>query len=115
QWGGAEYAINPPAPGMLARHYATSVPLFLDPADLPFAQVGWIGMGQPSDPSRFHSVESLSDQGDLREAAANLFGALRRLDEKGLEAIWAQTVPDTGIGQAINDRLQRASQRTRSF
>lgn len=111
QQGSAEYALKPPAPGMLARHYATSIPLFLDPPDLPSERVGWIGMGHPPDSSRFHSVESLSESGDLREAAANLFGALRRLDEQGLEAIWAQTVPDTGIGQAINDRLRRASHR----
>lgn len=115
QPGGAEHAINPPAPGMLARHYATSIPLFLDPTDLPFQRIGWIGMGHPSVPSRYHAVESLSEQGDLGEAAANLFRALHRLDEQGLEAIWAQTVPDTGIGLAINDRLRRASQRTLSF
>lgn len=109
--GGAEWALKPPAPGMLERHYATHIPLFLDPQDLPFERVGWIGMGLPADSSRFQWVESLSGRGDLREAAANLFAALRRLDAEDLEAIWAQTVPEIGMGQAINDRLRRASQR----
>lgn len=115
QWGNAEYAINPPAPGMLARHYATAIPLYLDPVELPHGRVGWIGMGRPQNPSWFTSVESLSENGDLREAAANLFGAMRRLDGNGLEAIWAETVPDIGIGQAVNDRLTRASRRTHSL
>lgn len=57
-------------------------------------------------------VESISPTGDLREAAANLFGALRRLDGWGLDAIWAASVPDAGLGRAINDRLRRASQRS---
>jgi hypothetical protein len=37
-----------------------------------------------------------------------LFGALRRL-EKSASVILAQKVPNTGLGAAINDRLQRAS------
>ncbi len=58
-------------------------------------------------------VFSLSDRGDLIEAASRLFAGLRMLDEHaptlGLTGIAAMPVPDHGIGRAINDRLRRAS------
>ncbi|NIP90604.1 MAG: translation factor Sua5, partial [Gammaproteobacteria bacterium] len=48
--------------------------------------------------------------GDLQEAAANLFGALRALDACGAETIAVMTIPDEGLGEAINDRLRRGAQ-----
>ena len=56
-------------------------------------------------------MEVLSATGDLREAAANLFAALHRLDAMGLDAIVAGTLPDEGLGLALNDRLRRAAHR----
>ena len=52
---------------------------------------------------------NLSDRGDLTEAAANLFGHLHRLDALGATHIAVAPIPDTGLGRAINDRLQRAA------
>jgi L-threonylcarbamoyladenylate synthase len=60
-------------------------------------------------PERFAAVEILSQSGDFREAAANLFGALRRLDLLGLDRIVAEPVPEVGLGTAIMDRLRRCS------
>jgi L-threonylcarbamoyladenylate synthase len=57
----------------------------------------------------FAAVEVLSRDGDLREAAIHLFAALHRLDALGLDSIVADTVPETGLGLAIMDRLRRAS------
>ena len=57
-------------------------------------------------------MEVLSPGGDLREAAANLFAAIRRLDALNLEMILAETVPEVGLGRAIMDRLRRASKRS---
>jgi L-threonylcarbamoyladenylate synthase len=51
----------------------------------------------------------LSETGDLTEAAAKLFDTLHELDHAGMSAIHAQRVPDTGLGRAINDRLNRAA------
>ncbi len=51
----------------------------------------------------------LSPSGDLREAAANLFAYLRRLDASGARAIAVAPIPMSGLGAAINDRLQRAA------
>jgi len=34
---------------------------------------------------------------------------LNELDTQGIESIYAERVPDLGLGRAINDRLSRAS------
>jgi len=57
----------------------------------------------------FAAVRNLSDNRDLREAAANLFRCLRELDDLDLDLIVAERVPAQGLGAAILDRLERAS------
>ena len=52
---------------------------------------------------------NLSAQGDLAEAAANLFGYLRALDLEGARTIAVTPIPHHGLGEAINDRLRRAA------
>ena len=52
---------------------------------------------------------NLSEKGDLNEAAVNLFGYMRKLDDKKLDIIFTSYVPEQGLGLAINDRLRRAS------
>ncbi len=51
-------------------------------------------------------VRNLSPAGDLREAAASLFGALHDLDAAGATMIAAMPIPAHGLGEAINDRLR---------
>lgn len=57
----------------------------------------------------YTNLEILSESGDLREAAANFYGALRRLDQGEIDLILAEPLPEEGIGVAIMDRLRRAS------
>ena len=54
---------------------------------------------------------NLSHDGNLEEAAAKLFAALRVLDQTGATAIAVMPIPAHGLGEAINDRLQRAANR----
>ncbi len=54
-------------------------------------------------------VLNLSSRGDLVEAAARLFSHLRALDASGAATIAVMPVPRTGLGEAINDRLERAA------
>jgi len=61
------------------------------------------GFGDASSASR-----NLSPRGDLKEAAANLFAMLRELDS-GTAVIAVSPIPQTGLGEAINDRLTRAA------
>jgi L-threonylcarbamoyladenylate synthase len=102
----------PEAPGQLKSHYAPRTPLFLSPTGEPpppDARAGLLAWRQG--PLGFGALEVLSPSGDLREGAARLFAALRRLDEAGLERIHAELAPASGLGIAINDRLQRAAAR----
>ena len=73
------------------------------------SRAGLMSLREPADRSRFARVEVLSPAGDLREAAAGFFAALRRLDAAGLEEIFAEWLPDQGLGRALNDRLRRAA------
>ena len=69
--------------------------------------IGIKGGGKIQDLPRGH-VLNLSEAGDLIEAASNLFSMLHKLDQSGAKKIAVMNIPDTGIGRAINDRLQRA-------
>jgi L-threonylcarbamoyladenylate synthase len=60
-------------------------------------------------PHGFRAVEILSPRGDLREAAATLFAKMRRLDEAKVDVIFAESVPEEGLGIAIMDRLRKAA------
>jgi L-threonylcarbamoyladenylate synthase len=52
---------------------------------------------------------NLSESGDLREAASNLFSHMQALDRFGARTIAVEPVPHAGLGEAINDRLARAA------
>lgn len=99
------------APGQLPRHYSPSTPLVLSSDGTPpasYARVGLLTLSPPATSANFAAIEVLSARGCLREAATNLFAAMRRLDQQDLDLIVAQPVPETGLGLAIMDRLRRA-------
>lgn len=91
------------SPGMLARHYAPTAKLRLNAA-APEPGEAFLAFG-PGAPAE---ALNLSQSGDLREAAANLFAYLRRLDTEA-ERIAVAPIPEAGLGEAINDRLRRAA------
>jgi L-threonylcarbamoyladenylate synthase len=99
----------PLAPGMLASHYAPKARLRLDAGH---AQPGeaLLAFGlPPADAGQARATLNLSARGDLVEAAANLFSHLRALDAAGVKGIAVMPIPHEGLGEAINDRLQRAA------
>ena len=53
--------------------------------------------------------EVLSERKDFKEAAANLYQAMHRLDKMNLNLIVAERFPDENLGKSINDRLNRAT------
>jgi L-threonylcarbamoyladenylate synthase len=97
----------PRAPGRLASHYAPRAAIRLNAkvaepgeAILDFAnQLGGSG-GNRID---------LSPSGDLTEAAARLYAALRALDAMETASIAVAPIPAFGLGEGINDRLARAA------
>ncbi|GGA55477.1 L-threonylcarbamoyladenylate synthase [Pelagibacterium lentulum] len=95
------------APGMLKSHYAPDAALRLN-ADAPEAGEAYLAFGAvPEDVSGL--MLNLSPDGDLREAARNLFAYLSRLDAFGAKIIAVAPIPARGLGEAINDRLERAA------
>jgi L-threonylcarbamoyladenylate synthase len=94
------------SPGQLATHYAPVTPLRLD-ASKPRHGEAFLAFGSNA-PSFAGPTINLSRRGDLTEAAANFFAALRTLDGAGAETIAVMPIPDRGLGEAINDRLKRA-------
>ncbi|MCI4660230.1 MAG: threonylcarbamoyl-AMP synthase [Neomegalonema sp.] len=93
------------APGQLRSHYAPRAALRLN-AQVPEESEAWLDFGA----SHAHDGPSidLSPRGDLHEAAAALFGALRALDGERAR-IAVAPIPLEGLGLAINDRLSRAA------
>ncbi len=93
------------SPGRLAVHYAPNAPVRLN-AEAPREGEAWLSFGVRGEgPLTF----DLSPSGDLREAAANLFAALRAADRLNPAAIAVSPIPDADLGEAINDRLKRAA------
>lgn len=100
------------APGMLSRHYAPTTPLMMvDAVESPPGgrRVGLLTLAPSKHADEYTTVETLSQSGDLTEAAAGFFAALRRLDTENLDQIIATHFPETGLGRALNDRLRRAA------
>ena len=99
--GDAEIA----APGMLASHYAPESFLRLNAEPRPGE--AYLAFGAAQDFTG--PMRNLSAKGDLREAARNLFSMLHQLDAERAETIAVASIPAHGLGEAINDRLQRAA------
>jgi L-threonylcarbamoyladenylate synthase len=98
---------RPTAPGQLASHYAPRAAVRLAASDVR-ADEALLAFGPATLQSAVATI-NLSTTGDLIEAAAHLFAALRTLDASGAKSIAVMPIPDTGIGRAINDRLIRAA------
>jgi L-threonylcarbamoyladenylate synthase len=101
---------QPLAPGMLASHYAPRTRVRLNASSIePGEALLAFGPHAVLDVDAATAVMNLSVQGDVNEAAANLFGHLRELDKKNARGIAVMAVPRHGLGEAINDRLRRAA------
>ena len=110
---------RPRSPGQLLKHYAPSIPVRLNAVDiapdealLGFGQTKFMGIRTGGFANQLPDTKfmNLSESGDLQEAASNLFSMLRDLDRPDNTGIAVMSIPETGLGLAINDRLYRAAQ-----
>lgn len=112
------------APGRGSSHYAPGQPMALvgpteGAAAGPSERLGLLAaddMGRRAAEASggpYAAIEVLSPTGDEIEQAANLFEALHRLASAGVDRIVAQSVPETGLGRAVMDRLRRAATASR--
>ena len=100
---------KPASPGQLDSHYAPRAKLRLDAKGINAGEA-LLAFG-PDEPTGASLVVNLSPSGNLREAAANLFRALRKLDSSGADVVAVMPIAEEGLGEAINDRLRKAAAR----
>jgi len=98
----------PHSPGRLKRHYATRKPLRLNATSVG-GHEALLAFGTPLEGAA--QTASLSDSANLPEAAGRLFALLRVLDQSSADVIAVMPIPRHGLGEAINDRLERAAVR----
>jgi L-threonylcarbamoyladenylate synthase len=98
------------APGMMASHYAPNARMRLN-AESVLEGEALLAFGARRVPGwrQTAAILNLSEGGDLREAASNLFAFMQELDAAGVGTIAVEPVPMEGLGEAINDRLARAA------
>ena len=105
---------SPTAPGQLKSHYATAKPFYLGDVETNIKKnegkkIGVISFFKSYEQLNPDFEIRLSKEGNIDEAAAALFSAMRNMDSANVDVIIAERFPDQGIGMAINDRLERAA------
>jgi len=94
------------APGMLKRHYSPGIPMKLNQKKAKNNEA-FIVFGKKYKKGK--NIFNLSYKSSLNEAAKNLYRTLRLIKNKNYKMICVCSIPQTGIGLAINDRLNRAA------
>jgi len=98
------------APGQLPYHYSPEKQVILvDKITVIEDRCGYLFFNKPDLSYPENMSQILSETGDIREAAANLFSHMHRLDLLDIDKIYAERVPGSGLGVAIMDRLKKAS------
>lgn len=106
---------NPEASGMLLKHYAPKTRTILTDNILEEIKkfqgkkIGILGFQNEVISDAVFENIILSKTGNLEEAAMNLYDSLHQLDSLELDLIIAEKLPEIGLGNSVNDRLQRAS------
>jgi L-threonylcarbamoyladenylate synthase len=114
----AKNAAHPVAPGMLPFHYSPKTPLVLttDVLDAMYRlNVKRVGLIVHSENIAAENVfiHRVSNSGDLKEAARNLYAAMQDLDSRELDVIIAERFPERDLGRTLNDRLEKAANKNK--
>ncbi len=104
---------KPNAPGMLTSHYSPGCPLILGPIKWDELEtnkpIGLLYFGEKPNFSDNVVPFALSENAQLEKAAQNLFKGLRFFANQKVSKVYAEKLPEIGLGRAINDRLTRAA------
>ena len=101
--------INPKkkvAPGQFRLHYSPGIPLKMNVKKIK-KDAAFILIKKRK--IKLDNHYYLTTNGNLKEAAKNLYTILRRIKNEGYKSIAVEKIPNTGLGKTINDRLNRAS------
>ena len=101
------------SPGDLPYHYAPHAPLRIirTPSEIEMENSAFLAFREPRTPVRARRVRVLSSRGDMREAAAGFFSYLIELDAAAPEIIYAEAIPERGLGKAMMERLRKAARK----
>jgi L-threonylcarbamoyladenylate synthase len=95
----------PRSPGLRHRHYSPRAKVVIDGSRIDDAdKSAFIGVN--TNGAQFALIEICES---VDEYARELFGFFRKCDRRGIETIYCEEVPATGIGAALMDRLRRAA------
>ena len=94
------------SPGQLKFHYSPGIPVFMN-KKYPKLKEAFITFGKGFKDNK--NYFNLSQKGSLKEAANNLYKTMRKIKKQKYKSIAVCKIPNIGIGQAINDRLNKAS------
>ena len=94
------------SPGQLKLHYSPGIPVYMNKTK-PKKGGAFITFGKKfkNDKKSFN----LSKNGNLKEAASNLYNIMRGIKKRKFGSISVCKIPNLGLGHAINDRLKKAS------
>ena len=97
---------NKISPGLFSLHYSPGIPLRMN-VKKPNKEEAFILIKKRKINSKNYFF--LSKNNNLTKAARNLYPLIRKIKNKGYKKIAVEKIPNIGIGQTINDRLERAS------
>jgi len=117
--------MHPKAPGMKYRHYAPRAEMFLVDgtqaavirkinacaavAKADGKKVGILASAENVDAYRADAVLCLGERAKPEEIAHNLFAALREMDARAVDVIYAEAFPESGVGLAVMNRMNKAA------
>jgi len=93
-------------PGQLKLHYSPGIPIIMN-RKYPEKNQAFIGFGKKFKHGKNNF--NLSKNGSLKEAANNLYKIMRKIKKRNFKSIAVTQIPNIELGQAINDRLIKAS------
>jgi L-threonylcarbamoyladenylate synthase len=93
------------SPGTRYRHYSPRAQVIVcRSGDVPRdRESAFIGLSDPGERANAHVCATVN------EYAHDLFEFFREADRRGIARIYCETVPETGVGGALMDRIRRAS------
>lgn len=94
------------SPGQLKLHYSPGIPIRLNVKNIKKKEAYLSIKKMKQNKSNYYF---LSKNGNLREAAKNLYSTLRKIKKNRYKSIAVSKIPNKGLGKTINDRLRRAS------
>jgi L-threonylcarbamoyladenylate synthase len=94
------------SPGQFDIHYSPGIPLRIN-VKKPKANEAYVLIKKRK--FTLKNYYYLSKKNNLKQAAKNLYSLLRKIKKDGYKMIAVEKITNKGIGETINDRLNRAS------